>query len=326
MPSVSKSFTAVGDGPELLIRRGESFDYDVSGTFVGTVLLQQFHRGGWNTLATATGAASGTVTLDSNKPATRVRFRCTVRSSGTIVTELSAVTTEVSQSVRNAAGDAVLEVSEDGVHLPNDKALLASQTRTGSGSYQPVAIDLEVGATAGSNDGGDPKFLAPIMGNLLGDTLTHAANYLAGLIGADSVTGAKATTYPKGGVLGIIMAGVSESDGAVVAVLDGDGLTVANAAFKAFGNNSTPNSGFDYGLDLKSPAHDGFSALAILKALLRSPNDVCVLEGAGVPVDGTTGDNFAGKGSLYIDITNANHYIQTGAITSPVWKLVTRAA
>jgi hypothetical protein len=55
-------------------------------------------------------------------------------------------------------------------------------------------------------------------------------------------------------------------------------------------------------------------------------DDVVVMVDAGAPVDGTTGDDFAGPGSMYIDITNANLYIQTSLITTPVWKLVTRAA
>ena len=55
-------------------------------------------------------------------------------------------------------------------------------------------------------------------------------------------------------------------------------------------------------------------------------DDVVVMVNTGVPFDGTTGDNFAGAGSMYIDSTAANLYIQTGLITSPVWKLVTRAA
>jgi hypothetical protein len=62
------------------------------------------------------------------------------------------------------------------------------------------------------------------------------------------------------------------------------------------------------------------------KANIRMENNVVVMTGAGAPVDGTTGDNFAGPGSLFVDITGANLYIQTSAITTPVWKLVTRAA
>lgn len=197
----------------------------------------------------------------------------------------------------------------------------------GVDSHQVVSVDLSLAAAAGSADGADPSFLAPIMGNLLGDALTKDANYLGGVIGAYSVTGAKATTYPSGAVLAIIMDGVTEADGAVVAVIDGDsGVTKANAAFKAMANNSTAGSGFDYGLDLHGAAHDGYNALAILKADVRMSSEVCIMSGAGAPVDGTTGDTFAGTGSIYIDRTNGNAYLQVDVITAPVWKLITRAA
>jgi len=186
-------------------------------------------------------------------------------------------------------------------------------------SFQPWAIDLELIVNAGSDDGANPKFLAPFMGNLLGADLLADANYLGGVIGAYSVTGVKATTYPAGAVLGIVMAEVTEVDGAVVAVLDGDGLTIANAAFKARANNSTPGSGFTYGLDLHDPAHDGFSALAILRADIRLSNQIVIMSGSGAPVNGTTGDNFAGTGSMYIDRTTPDWYIQEGLITNPVW-------
>jgi len=53
---------------------------------------------------------------------------------------------------------------------------------------------------------------------------------------------------------------------------------------------------------------------------------VAIFSGDGAPVDGTTGDNFAGAGSLYIDYTNANVYVNAGTQAASVWKLVTRAA
>jgi hypothetical protein len=58
----------------------------------------------------------------------------------------------------------------------------------------------------------------------------------------------------------------------------------------------------------------------------RLGGDVYFLFGAGAPTDGTTGDNFAGKGSVYSDTTNGKLYINGGTITAPVWKLVTSAA
>lgn len=61
-------------------------------------------------------------------------------------------------------------------------------------------------------------------------------------------------------------------------------------------------------------------------ARLPATANVVWMSGAGVPVDGTTGDDVAGPGYLYSDITNGNLYIQTAPVDAPVWKLVTRAA
>ena len=61
---------------------------------------------------------------------------------------------------------------------------------------------------------------------------------------------------------------------------------------------------------------------------LRS--DVVMLSVDGVPVDGTTGTGAgaAGPGSIAVDFSNGDLYVNGGAGTkaSPVWKLVTKAA
>lgn len=204
-----------------------------------------------------------------------------------------------------------------------------SDTYSGTGSFQPVDPDLELDPDAGSADGSNPKYLAAVMGNLLGDSLTKDANYLGGVIGAYSLTGTKATTYPSGGVLAQISDGVTEADGAVVAYVDGDSaVTKANAAFKAMCNNSNAGSGFDYGLDLTSPSHDGYLALTILKADVRMSNDVCMFSIAGAPVDGVsgTGAGFAGPGSLVVRRDTGKWYTNGNTKASPTWKLITSAA
>jgi hypothetical protein len=114
--------------------------------------------------------------------------------------------------------------------------------------------------------------------------------------------------------------------------MDGDaGVTTCRSAFGVAMAQTTGGSGFEYGLDLKmqDPVADGGGPSGVIpytKANIRMEDDVVVMVATGAPVDGTTGDNFAGPGSMYIDSTGANLYLQTGAITSPVWKLVTRAA
>lgn len=228
------------------------------------------------------------------------------------------------------SNDDLLQLEKDGeivLRLTTDGSFGGAAAYSGEGSYQPIAPDLNLADDAGSSDGGDPSFLAAVMGNIISADMSTDANYLAGVIGAYSITGVKATTYPAGAVLAQISDQVTEADGAVVAYVDGDGgVTKANAAFKAMCNNSTVGSGFDYGLDLYSPTHDGYLELPILKADVRCSNQVVIMNGAGAPVDGTTGDNFAGIGSMYIDRTNGDLYIQTAVISNPVWKLVTRAA
>ena len=220
-------------------------------------------------------------------------------------------------------GDATVEAT-----LSGDEPIEISETYSNAGSHQTIAADLELDAAAGTSEVGDSDYLASIMGNVLGSALTKTKNIIAGIIGKYSIESTNASTYPKAGVIGEIGDATTTADGAFVAVLGGDSAqTNARAAFTVDHQNSTANSGFEYGVDLKGPGtHDGYNAPSYSKAVLRSVNNVVIMEGSGAPVDGTTGDNFAGPGSLYIDYTNANHYIQTGAITNPVWKLVTRAA
>lgn len=221
-----------------------------------------------------------------------------------------------------------------GLKQVRDALASLAQSYDGTDSFQAIGVDLELDADAGSTST-DPKFLAALMGTLTGNALTKEGAYLAGVIAALSVTGARATEWQVGALLGVIMDGVTDADGAVVAVLDGSdpsAVTRANAAFAARVNNNDAGSGFDYGLDLYDPGRDDlFSAgdgiaLAVDKAVVRSPNQVCWLEGSGVPVDGTTGTGFSAKGSMYVDVASGEWYINTGTIAASVWKAVTHAA
>lgn len=156
-----------------------------------------------------------------------------------------------------------------------------SQDYSGAHSYQAASADLTLSAGAGSST--DPKYLAASMWNLFGGSLTKTKPYLGGVIGAYSITGTLSTTYPAGAVLAQITDGVTEADGAVVAYIDGDSaLTTANAAFKVMNNNSTPGSGFHWGLDLSGATHDGYPAVAFLDGEVRFSN------GTKVTVSGDT--------------------------------------
>ncbi len=157
-------------------------------------------------------------------------------------------------------------------------------------------------------------------------------NHMAGVVGNFAVIGNYANNGLMAGVMGIINTNTLSGDAAVMAFMAGDaGVTTCRSAFGVAMAQTTGGSGFEYGIDLKmqDPIADGGGPSGVIpytKANIRMEDDVVVMVATGAPVDGTTGDNFAGPGSMYIDSTGANLYIQTGAITSPVWKLVTRAA
>ena len=157
-------------------------------------------------------------------------------------------------------------------------------------------------------------------------------NHMAGAVGEFAVIGSYSNNGIMAGVMGIINTNTLSGDAAVMAFMDGDaGVTTCRAAFGVAMSQTTAGSGFEFGIDLKmqDPVADAGGPTSVIpytKANIRMEDDVCVMVDAGAPVDGTTGDNFAGIGSMYIDSTAGNLYIQTGVITSPVWKLVTRAA
>lgn len=214
------------------------------------------------------------------------------------------------------------DISNEGVEI--------AVVREGSGSFQVFAGDLELDPDAGTSDSGDTDFLAGVMGNVIGEDLTKTHNYIAGVIGENSVTGTNATELPNTAVLGIVADGVTEVDGIVTALIDGSdpgSTTTANAAFAARQLNTETGSGVDYGLDLHDDPPDIFTdpalPLDIKKADLRLTGEICFFSGPTAPVDGTTGDNFAGKGSIYVAQDTGQPYSNTGTKAAPVWQALT---
>lgn len=144
-------------------------------------------------------------------------------------------------------------------------------TYSSASSFQPIGIDFTLAAGAGKDVGTGTSYLAPIMGNVLNSAaLTKTGNYLGGVIGAYSITGVRASTYPAGAVLGQITDGVTQADGSFVAYIDGDSATTtATAGLKFLYNNSTAASGFDWAVDAYGASHDGFQAVNFKKGFAR---------------------------------------------------------
>lgn len=123
---------------------------------------------------------------------------------------------------------------------------------TGGGATVGLASTLTISAAFGSSDYQDPASSQAVRGRVTGENLTETRNYITGVTGSYNITGTSASLFPKAGVLGVIGDQTTTADSAVMAYLDGDGgLTTANSAFGVAMVNTTPASGFKYGLDLK---------------------------------------------------------------------------
>jgi len=118
--TVSKSFTAANTaGGVLSVKVGDSFTYSVSGTFVGTWVLQSSTDGvsTWQTVATGTGAGSGTVLAES-RGSNQLAYRmyCSAYTSGTIVTTMTDETGYITpvDEFKNKNGKTVAHTTENG--------------------------------------------------------------------------------------------------------------------------------------------------------------------------------------------------------------------
>lgn len=114
--TVSKSFTATGNSPYLLVRPNETLTYSVSGTFAGVVQIQKSVNGvSWETVvADVSSTASGTL-VNSGVAGKNSRYRvsCSSYTSGTIVTSLTEGS-DVFQNFSSPGGERVLELLDDG--------------------------------------------------------------------------------------------------------------------------------------------------------------------------------------------------------------------
>lgn len=150
MATRTDAFTAVGAGGLFGVRDGDRFTYAVSGTFVGTWVLEKSENGGaaWEQVDTGTGTKSST-TVDVRNTKTagadaHFRFRCAAFTSGQIDTELSdaesgIVTPETALvdtdgTPRAVAREGGLDVTGD-LDVSEDLSVAGTAAFTGAASF-----------------------------------------------------------------------------------------------------------------------------------------------------------------------------------------------
>jgi hypothetical protein len=152
-------------------------------------------------------------------------------------------------------------------------------------------------------------------------------NHMAGVVGNFAVIGTYANNGLMAGVMGIINTNTLSGDAAVMAFMAGDsGVTTARAAFGVAMAQTTPGSGFEFGIDLKmqDPVLDGGGTSSIIPyktaeiRLADDANDDPVVIKVGNFTDGAASG--VGKGSLGIDSTDGLLFVSDA---SGNWQAVT---
>ena len=217
--------------------------------------------------------------------------------------------------------------SENGFVTGTPSAPYVTTTSSTEGTATRAASFIVNPSTGfGSSTATAPSSAQGAAGQVFGSAnLSSTATYYIGVMGRYLLTGTNSSTFAKAGVMGVVGNVTTTADAAVMAWMDGDGgTTTARAGFAIGMTQSTAASGFDYGMDLKlqDAVGGGGSIQPYKKAELRMSNDVVIMTGSAAPTNGTTGDNFAGPGSLYVATSTGVLYINTGAISNPTWVVV----
>jgi len=186
----------------------------------------------------------------------------------------------------------------------------------GGGATVGVRSILAIDSAFGSNNANDPASAQAVRGRVTGNNLTKTRNYVAGVTGQYLVTGTNASEFINTGLLGVVGDQTTTANAAVVAYLDGDGgLTTAGSAYGVSMKNSTPGSGFDYGLDLQFiDLNVAGTTTPFKQADIRFNNGVELVANtannisinADVTVGNITATNLGNIATINLDGSNAN--------------------
>lgn len=218
--TVSKSFTATGAGTAIAVLNGDSYTYSVSGTFVGSVVLEKSSNGGqsWKIITTYSAPQSSITKNPEGLDAgvTAYRFRCSAYTSGTIVTSIAnAVKTYVEYF--DNTGKSLFRVDDNG-------ATASGTTNSGLGlglihsdangvQTSSSVVNADVSASAAI----DYSKLASLpSGNFLVGNGSNVATGVA-LSGDVTITNAGVSTVANASVIGKVLTGFSAGAGTVTA-------------------------------------------------------------------------------------------------------------
>lgn len=232
--------------PTIIVDQYGRITNAVSTTSVGTVTSVNITPG------SGIAVTGGPITTTGSMTVTNIGVTSLTAGSGI---SLSGSNGAVTIATTAPVYDTVVtgNITGGNIYIPNGRAnVTGTANTTGGGATVGVRSILTINSAFGSNDANDPASAQAVRGRVTGSNLTKTRNYVAGVTGQYLVTGTNASEFINTGLLGVVGDQTTTANAAVVAYLDGDGgLTTAGSAYGVSMKNSTPGSGFDYGLDLQ---------------------------------------------------------------------------
>ncbi len=176
--TVSASFTSAIAGSLIALKQGDLLTYSVSGTFVGTVVLEKSFTAGQTWVQVASAATTASNSIEVQNPdggAVYYRFRCSAYTSGTIVTSLVRASKTL-QEFRDRDGNLLFKIDEDGIATAvrtSKTRVQATSAKVGGTSGWAVGAATDIGrmATCPASQTGS-TLVVPIAGLKVGDTIT----------------------------------------------------------------------------------------------------------------------------------------------------------
>jgi hypothetical protein len=258
---------------------------------------------------TITGGTAGQVLSTNGNGVLSWASDATSYGNSNVVTLLSAFGSNTITTTGNITGG--------NMNISNGYANVTGNANVvGGGATVGVRSILAIDSAFGSNDANDPASAQAVRGRVTGSNLTKTRNYVAGVTGQYLVTGTNASEFINTGLLGVVGDQTTTANAAVVAYLDGDGgLTTAGSAYGVSMKNSTPGSGFDYGLDLQFiDLNVAGTTTPFKQADIRFNNGVELVANtannisinADVTVGNITATNLGNIATINLDGSNAN--------------------
>ena len=232
--------------PTIIVDQYGRITNAVSTTSVGTVTSVNITPG------SGIAVTGGPITTTGSMTVTNIGVTSLTAGSGISLSGSNgAVTIATTAPVYNTIVTG--NITGGNIDIPNGRANVTGTANTvGGGATVGVRSILTIDSAFGSNDANGPASAQAVRGRVTGSNLTKTRNYVAGVTGQYLVTGTNASEFINTGLLGVVGDQTTTANAAVVAYLDGDGgLTTAGSAYGVSMKNSTPGSGFDYGLDLQ---------------------------------------------------------------------------